>query len=209
MRAGSRKSVTTRSGDLVRLAGVIVGSTVGVHTFTQFLTRFEVRYVFCRQRDRRSSLGIASNPPWTVVQGEASESPNFDSATAGESFTHLLQHGSHREFDIPVGQLRLLLRNAFYQLRFCHHPFHSQSNYLFFSLSGIPAPLFAHRIPAAPQKSNSASRRYRGKNIHSCLRIDPTSALRRGFHRATMRTSPRLKSGQYATQFWTPVFPRP
>jgi hypothetical protein len=54
------------------------------------------------------------------MQGETSESPNFNAVTAGQGSTHLLQYGLDTKLHIQVCKVPLNFSQLVYQFRFSH-----------------------------------------------------------------------------------------
>ena len=99
---------------LYRPAGVTVDA------YTQFLARFEVWNVLGRQGYRGTGFGISPHAPGAKMQRKAAEAANFDALSTGQAIGHVLEHRFHGELDVPIRQLRLLLRDALDEFRFSH-----------------------------------------------------------------------------------------
>ena len=91
-----------------------------VHPIPKLFAGLEVRHVLGRERDRGAGLGISTHAPRTEVQREAAEAADLDALAAREAVGHMLEYRLHRELDVPIRQLRLLLRDALDQFRFGH-----------------------------------------------------------------------------------------
>ena len=108
----------------VRLALELLERTsiLAINALAQPLARLEIRRVPGRKRHRCPGPGVAGDPRGAQSDREAAEAPDLDSPATGETCRHLLEHHLHRERDVTLDELGLLVRNAVDQLRLRHRP---------------------------------------------------------------------------------------
>ena len=111
------------AGRCRRCRSVIAGSTrvplrlerasiLAINALAQPLARLEIRRVPGRKRHRRPGPGVAGDPRGAESDREAAEAPDLDSPATGETCRHLLEHQPHRERDVTLDELGLLLRKS-------------------------------------------------------------------------------------------------
>ena len=95
---------------------------LAIDAFAQPLARLEIWGGPRRKRHRRPGPGVAGDSRGAQTQREAAEGSDFDSPATGETRRHLLEHHLHRELDVALDDLGLLLRNPMDQLGPRHRP---------------------------------------------------------------------------------------
>ena len=95
---------------------------LAIDAFAQLLARFEMKGVPGRKRHRRTGFGVPPNSRRAETEQEAAEASDLDSPATGEIRRHLVKHNLHRELDVALDDLGLLLRNPMDQIGLRHEP---------------------------------------------------------------------------------------
>ena len=65
---------------------------------------------------------LTPDPRGAETQREAAEAPDLDAPAVGEMLRHVIEHHLHRELDVALDELGLVLRDAMDQLALRHRP---------------------------------------------------------------------------------------
>ena len=106
---------------------------------------------------RRSGPGVAGHPCTSETQRDASEAPDLDSPTTREPRRHVLEHHVHRERDVALDKVGLLVRDSFDELRLRHCSIVAPSMLARLSPAGCGYSSAIARAMAAPTRSAAAS----------------------------------------------------
>ena len=74
------------------------------------------------KRHRLTGFGVPPGSRRAETEQEAAEASDLDSPTTGETRRHLVEHNLHRELNVALYDLGLLLRNPLDQIRLRHRP---------------------------------------------------------------------------------------
>ena len=85
---------------------------LAVNASAQLHAWLEMSRVPRGERHDRSGPGIAPDPRAAESQREAAEAADLDAPSPGETLRHVINHHLHRELDVSLGELGLLLRDA-------------------------------------------------------------------------------------------------
>src|SRR3990170_3445379 len=126
-----------------------------VDALSQLLAGLEMRNELVRNLHRGSGLRVAAGARRAVMQAEAAEAADLNALAGRERRRHLLQQLLHREFHVPVLQLRLLGRQRRDQLGFRHLSNPIENKLTNFKAVRTPMAIRAPR-PNARQPSESS-----------------------------------------------------
>ncbi len=91
-----------------------------VNALPEFLSRFEMGYMFGRQSNRITGLRISANARRTIMQGKTSKPPDLDPLPGRKCPAHLFKQTFDRQLDILVIQMSVFSREYLDQFRLCH-----------------------------------------------------------------------------------------